>query len=100
MTTFPYKSYTEIHGYSSDTINRVFSVNPEKVCRATFFGGTKEQIEEVGELYNKILHRSLEENMVGTEESIYTLCRYLNSSLIETFDMPSGDINTFLDTLR
>lgn len=100
MTTFPYPSYTEIHGYSCNTINRVFSVYPEKVCRATFFGGTKEQIDEVGQLYNKVLHRSLEEGMVGTEESIYTLCKYLNSNLIGTFDMPSGDINTFLDTLR
>jgi hypothetical protein len=100
MATFPYPSYKEIHGYSCNTINRIFSVYPDKVCRATLFGGTKDQIKEVGELYNKVLHKSLEENMIGTEESIYTLCKYLNGDLIRTFDMPSGDINTFLETLR
>jgi len=100
MTTFPYATDSEIHGYSKNTMNNVFSVQPDKVCRATLFGGTKDQIEEVGELYNKVLHRSLEENMVGTEESIYTLCKYLNNDLIKTFDMPTGDIKTFLEMLR
>ena len=100
MPTFPYPGEVEIHGYSYSTMNRVFSQHPERVCRATFFGGTQDQIKQVGELYHKVLLKSLSEGMVGTEECIYTLCKHLNTNLIQTFDMPSGNVNTFVDTLR
>ena len=77
---FPYETNTEIHGFNiegmkkysrSDTVNRV--------ARGGFFGGHKEYIGDANSLYYNLLNDSLSENLMGTEESIFTIMTYLDS---------------------
>ena len=100
MTSFPYEEYEEIHGYAKQKYKELFNIQPNKVCRATFFGGTREQIASVGKIYQEVLFKSLRNYAIGTEESIYTICSMLHPELFTIFEMEYGDIRLFLGTTQ
>jgi hypothetical protein len=99
---FPYETNSEIHGFNieamkkfsnSDTVNRV--------ARGGFFGGHKNYIHQANGLYYQLLHNSLHEGFMGTEESIFTIMTYLQP---ETYhhEMINGDglVYTFFEKLQ
>jgi hypothetical protein len=52
---FPYETNLEIHGFVIDKMNQYSGGKVNKVARGGFFGGTKESITEVNNLYYNLL---------------------------------------------
>ena len=67
---FPYKAENEIHGFSYPKINEYANNDVKLVCRAGFFGGHKDKIEQVSSMYYSLLKNTLNAGLMGTEESI------------------------------
>lgn len=100
MPSFTYHAETEIHGYNIDKFKKIYGHYDNYVCRASFFGGTKEQIMEISQLYNEELSRSVLHHAIGTEEAIYTALSIKYPELFNRFHMINGDIKILFDTLR
>lgn len=99
---FPYETNSEIHGFQIDAMKKFAnndSVN--RVARGGFFGGHKNSISEGNRLYYSLLHDSLYERYMGTEESIFTLMTYLDPEKYK-FETINGDglIYTFFENLQ
>jgi hypothetical protein len=73
---FPYEANTEIHGFKFDKMNEYSGKKVDKVARGGFFGGTKESIAEVNVLYYNLLFETLNNGLMGTEESLFTILLY------------------------
>lgn len=76
---FPYVADREIHGFDIEAMRRYcknFDVN--RVARGGFFGGHKNTISDANNLYYGLLDQSLNEGLMGTEESIFTIMTYLD----------------------
>jgi hypothetical protein len=73
---------------------------PEYVCRATLFGGSKEQISEFNDKYSSLINQCLEKGTIGTEEAIFTMVEMMNPDLVNRYAMPNGGIQNYLNTIR
>lgn len=100
ISTFPYYTDTEIHGYNINSMTQLCKIKPDRVCRATLFGGNKEQITKVTELFYELVEFSANHGLIGTEESIYTILSYQYPELFYMHPMPNGDILNLLRTMR
>lgn len=100
ITSFPYWTDSEIHGFNINVMSEMCNEKPNYVCRGTFFGGTKQQIELTSEVFYKQVEESLSRNCIGVEESIYTILSYKHKDFFNRFAMPTGDINHFLNTIK
>ena len=74
---FPYETSTEIHGFNYEIINKICNNKVDRVARGGFFGGTKDKIAELNSNYYQLLKDTLNNNLMGTEESIFTIMTYL-----------------------
>ena len=99
---FPYETTTEIHGFHKSAID-AFSEgnNVNRVVRGGCFGGNKESISAINEVYYHMLHDTLSSGYMGTEESIFSILSYKYSHLIH-LEMINGDglIGTFFERLK
>jgi hypothetical protein len=78
---FPYETSTEIHGFNIDAMKKYCnSENVNRVARGGFFGGHKDSISNANQLYYSLLNDTLNNNYMGTEESIFTIMTYLDPS--------------------
>ena len=68
-----YEAQDEIHGFKFDKMNEYAGTKVEYVCRGGFFGGHKAQLNKANDLYYSLLTRSLDEGLMGTEESIFAI---------------------------
>ena len=99
---FPYETKSEIHGFNIDGMKR-YAKNAEvnRVARGGFFGGHKEFISQANGLYYSLLNDSLNEGLMGTEESIFTLMTYLDP---DTYNIESindnGLISAFFENIK
>ena len=75
--SYPYEANNEIHGFDFNAMNRYTGKKVEYVCRGGLFGGTKEIINQANGLYYNLLESSLNEGLMGTEESIFTIMSYI-----------------------
>jgi hypothetical protein len=73
---FPYEANTEIHGFKFDKMNEYSGKKVDKVARGGFFGGRKESITEINNLYYNLLIETLNNGLMGTEESLFTILLY------------------------
>ena len=99
---FPYEGHSEIHGFKREGINKyVNGANVNRVARATFFGGKREDIFYLTKKFNELAHKTLDDGYMGTEESIYTIMSYLYSDLINV-EMIGGNglVSTFFENLQ
>lgn len=71
--SWPYEAQDEIHGFKFDKMNEYAGRKVEYVCRGGFFGGHKAQLNKANDLYYSLLMRSLDEGLMGTEESIFAI---------------------------
>lgn len=75
---FPYTNYGEIHGFAKDGMHKFAETSDvNRVARATFFGGKRNDCVFFSDEFRKIAHKSLGAGYMGTEESIYTILSYL-----------------------
>lgn len=79
---FPYETNSEIHGFNIEAMKKFAkSETVNRVARGGFFGGHKNYIGGANSLYYQLLHNSLNEGYMGTEESIFTLMTYLQPEI-------------------
>jgi hypothetical protein len=91
--SYPYEGGEEIHGFSRTEMAKYCSTDYVRyVCRGGFFGGTKEQINQLNAIYHGILSDSLSKNLMGTEESIFTIMAHKYPELITRFGIGSDGL--------
>ena len=73
---------------------------PNYVCRATLFGGSKDQIIEFNKYYYDAITQLLDQGTIGTEEAVFTMVEMMNPNLVNRYAMPNGDIKNYLNTIR
>ena len=98
--SYPYEAVDEIHGFKFDAMNRYSNKKVEYVCRGGLFGGSKEAIHDANSEYYSLLHNTLSEGLMGTEESIFTIMSYLYPEKYRRFELDSnGLIIKFIQAL-
>lgn len=99
--SYPYVADKEIHGFEYGSMNKYAQNNVQYVCRGGLFGGHKDFISNANGMYWNILNSSLEEGLMGTEESIFTIMSYLDPSSYKRFALDeNGLIVKFIDALN
>lgn len=73
---FPYDGQVEVHGFSKKAMNSYAGQDTKWVARGGVFGGNKEYINNINSIYYNLLHDTLKNGYMGTEESIFTLITY------------------------
>lgn len=99
---FPYETNSEIHGFNIEGMKKYCkSSTVNRVARGGFFGGHKDYISQANELYYSLLNDSLNDNYMGTEESIFTIMTYQDPSVYH-FESINDDglIYTFFEKLQ
>lgn len=98
---FPYEANTEIHGFDYPKINQITGSKVEMVARGGFFGGPKSSIGDINSIYYSILKSTLQQNLMGTEESIFSIMCYKHADLINYFEIDSnGLFGKFFEDLK
>jgi len=101
FVTFPYETTTEIHGFKIDKMNDYAKDKVDMVARGGFFGGKKEVINEVNGIYYNLLIETLKSNLMGTEESIFTLMLYRHPFLFSYAEIEgNGLMGKFFEDLK
>ena len=100
LTSYPYWTDSEIHGYNINTMTELLDIKPSYVCRATLFGGSAEQILKFNDIYYDYIDISLQNGVIGTEEAIFTMVELTCPDLVTRYAMPTGDIKHYLNTIR
>lgn len=99
--SYPYEANTEIHGFTIDGMNRYAGEEVKYVCRGGLFGGHKQQINEANATYYALLDRTLNEGLMGTEESLFTIMSYLEPDLYRRFELDgNGLVVKFTQALK
>lgn len=98
---FPYDGEVEIHGfeYKELCIHAESKVN--KVARGGIFGGPKDEISKMNQIYYDLLQTTLYSGFMGTEESLFTIMTYKHPELIQYYDIEmNGLLGTFFENLK
>ena len=90
--SYPYEANTEIHGFRFDAINRYAGQTVKYVCRGGLFGGHKDQIHEANATYYALLNRTMNEGLMGTEESIFTIMSYNEPQIYKRFELDGNGL--------
>lgn len=98
---FPYDGTLEVHGFEKNAMNRMAGADTQYVCRGGIFGGPKHIINDINDIYYGLLNESLNQGLMGTEESIFTIIAYkhpekVNVRMIEN----NGLVYRYLQDLK
>ena len=98
---FPYEANNEIHGFEINKLNEIATTSVTKVARGGFFGGPRDSIEQINNIYYSLLLDTLSDGYMGTEESIFSIMCYKHSELINYFEIEqNGLIGKFFEDLK
>jgi hypothetical protein len=98
---FPYSTTTEIHGFKYTDMCRYAGGSVNKVARGGFFGGPKQTITEANSIYYNLLYETLNEGLMGTEESLFTLLLYKKPDLFQYTEIEdNGLLGTFFENAK
>ena len=98
---FPYDAETEIHGFEYNRLNDIAGNKVNKVARGGFFGGPKHTIGDINGIYYNLLQSTLNEGLMGTEESIFSIMCYKHSDIVNYFEIDSnGLLGKFFENLK
>lgn len=75
--SYPYEALDEVHGFKHSSMKILCGQDVKYVCRGGLFGGTKEAIHEANSEYYALLHNTLSDGLMGTEETIFTIMAHL-----------------------
>ena len=59
----------------------------DSVARGGFFGGNKNKINQINSIYYSLLMETLDNGLMGTEESIFTIMLYRYSDAINYIEI-------------
>ena len=98
--SYPYISAGEIHGFDTSAINKYAHEEVKYVCRGGLFGGHRDFISQANSTYYHLLHNSLHEGHMGTEESIFSIMAYLEPHIYRRYSLDdNGLIIKFVQAL-
>lgn len=98
---FPYEANNEIHGFKFSEINNIAGTKVELVGRGGFFGGPKNTIGDINSIYYNILQSTLSQDLMGTEESIFSIMVYKHADMVDYFEIESnGLFGKFFENLK
>ena len=98
---FPYEANNEIHGFKFSEINNIAGTKVELVGRGGFFGGPKNTIGDINSIYYNILQSTLSQDLMGTEESIFSIMVYKHADMVDYFEIESnGLFGKFFEDLK
>ena len=98
---FPYDGKIEIHGFKYDKICEYADDDVNMVARGGIFGGPKNIIKEVNDIYYSLLNNTLSEGLMGTEESIFTIMVYKYPELFSYYEIENnGLLGKFFEDLK
>jgi hypothetical protein len=101
FVAFPYDAETEIHGFNYSEINKYAGNKVEIVGRGGFFGGHKDTISNINGVYYSLLNETLDNDLMGTEESLFSILLYKYPELTSFFEIEkNGLIGTFFEKLK
>jgi len=100
--SYPYEGGSEVHGFERNALARYCNVDYVKyVCRGGFFGGKKSCINQINGLYYSYLNSSLNEGLMGTEESIFTILMHNHDDMIAQYMLEgNGLVWPFFEDLK
>lgn len=98
---FPYDGKLEIHGFKYPEMCEYAGSDVDKVARGGIFGGPKNTISQINNIYYGYLNDSLNDGLMGTEESIFTIMTYKHPELIQYFSINNdGLLQTFFEAVK
>jgi len=92
---FPYQAENEIHGFKFKELNKIAGKKVELVARGGFFGGPKDSIEQTSSIYYSLLSETLENNLMGTEESLFSIMVYKYPDLFSYSKIESNGLMSY-----
>ena len=99
--SFPYEAENEIHGFEINEMTKLAGERVDKVCRGGFFGGQKSIIRKMNGLYYDLMKSTIDRGFMGTEESLFSILMYTNSSMVDYIEIESnGLIYKFFEDLK
>lgn len=99
--SFPYEAENEIHGFDINEMTKLAGERVDKVCRGGFFGGQKSIIRKMNGLYYDLMKSTIDRGFMGTEESLFSILMYTNSSMVDYIEIESnGLIYKFFEDLK
>jgi hypothetical protein len=98
---FPYDGTVEVHGFEKNAMNRLAGKETKYVCRGGIFGGPKHVINEINDHYYGLMAETLPNNLMGTEESLFTILsyRFPNKTNVQMID-GNGLVVKYLNHLK
>lgn len=98
---FPYEPSAEVHGFEKEAFFRYAGCETKYVARGGIFGGSKDAINVVNDVYYSTLSETINAGYMGTEESIFTIITYAHKHLC-TKHMIEGDglVFRFLEKVK
>ena len=98
---FPYDAENEIHGFEINAMTTLTGERVDKVARGGFFGGYKEIIRKMNGLYYDLMKTTLDNGLMGTEESLFSILLYTHPSIIDYVEIESnGLVYKFFEDLK
>lgn len=98
---FPYDGTVEIHGFKYEDICKHSGKLVDRVARGGIFGGPKHLIGKLNQIYYGLMQDTLSANLMGTEESIFTIITYKYPEFVQYFDIElNGLLGPFFENLK
>lgn len=91
--TYPYVGNTEIHGFKREPLAEFCNTDyVGYVPRGGFFGGAKSAIDVLNGEYWGYLHTTLNNNLMGTEESIFCILCHRRADQIHRYEIEDNGL--------
>jgi len=98
---FPYDANNEIHGFEINKLNEIAGDKVNKVCRGGFFGGPIEDITDFNMDYYNLISETLNNGLMGTEESLFSALIYTKPRNYQYFMIEeNGLVNKFFEDVK
>jgi O-methyltransferase len=98
---FPYDGKVEIHGFKYQEICEYSESEVNRVARGGIFGGPKDSISKLNGIYYNLLNETLSRELMGTEESLFTIMTYKYPELIQYYEIEmNGLLSLFFENLK
>jgi hypothetical protein len=98
--SYPYAAVDEIHGFDFQEMNRIANQQVKYVCRGGLFGGHKDFITQANSTYYTLLHNTINMNLMGTEESIFSIMTHLEPHIYRRYALDeNGMVVKFIQQL-
>lgn len=100
--SYPYEGNSEVHGFERNKLAKYCYTNfVNYVCRGGFFGGKREDINNINGKYYNTLANTLEAGYMGTEESVFTILAHTFPEGINRFELKAdGLVWPFFEKLK